>query len=259
MSINKEYIDQQYEAIAEKELQAWLEKQHQSPSILNRMTSGTQRSINKIIPDKIHQAVTYAIEKMVKGVLIGNQFIAPKPLQQGPLRMKEYKARKSIKTYTRTASVEGAITGAGGILMGFADLPAFLAIKMKMLFNIAAAFGHDTKGLRERLFVLYIFKLSFSTQKTRNETISILENWSSFSPTLPDNLDDFDWRQFQLEYRDFMDLAKLAQMIPVIGAGIGAIANFKLSQMLGKNAILAYRLRHLQELKTVSGNLPISK
>ena len=254
MSINKEYIDQQYEAIAQKELKAWLERQHQSPSILNRMTSGTQRSINKIIPDKIHQAITFAIEKMVRGVLFGNQFIAPKPLPQASLRYKEFKARKSIKTYTRTASVEGAITGAGGILMGFADLPAFLAIKMKMLVNIAAAFGHDTKGLRERLVVLYIFKLSFSTQKTRNDTIGILENWSSFSQTLPENLDDFDWRQFQLEYRDFMDLAKLAQMIPVIGAGVGAIANYKLSQMLGKNAILAYRLRHFQDLKVMSRN-----
>lgn len=254
MSINKEYIDQQYEAIAQKELKAWLERQHQSPSILNRMTSGTQRSINKIIPDKIHQAITFAIEKIVRGVLFGNQFIAPKPLPQAALRYKEFKARKSIRTYTRTASVEGAITGAGGILMGFADLPAFLAIKMKMLFNIAAAFGHDTKDLRERLFVLYIFKLSFSTQKTRNETIGILENWSSFSQTLPEDLDDFDWRQFQLEYRDFMDLAKLAQMIPVIGAGVGAIANYKLSQMLGKNAILAYRLRHFQDLKVMLRN-----
>lgn len=259
MSINKEYIDQQYEAIAEKELKVWLEKQHQSPSIFNRMTSGTQRSINKIIPKKVHQAITYAIEKMVKGVLAGNQFIAPKPILQGSLRIKEFKARKNIKIYTRAASVEGAITGAGGILMGFADLPAFLAIKMKMLFNIAAAFGHDTKDLKERLFVLYIFKLSFSTQKTRNETINILENWNAYVETLPANLDEFDWRKFQLEYRDYMDLAKLAQLIPVIGAGIGAIANYKLSQMLGKNAILAYRLRHLQELKTISGNNPVNQ
>ena len=77
--------------------------------------------------------------------------------------------------------------------------------------------------------------------------------------TLPANLDEFDWRKFQLEYRDYMDLAKLAQLIPVIGAGIGAIANYKLSQMLGKNAILAYRLRHLQELKTISGNNPVNQ
>tara|TARA_R110002050_G_scaffold68754_4_gene148951 strand:- start:225 stop:983 length:759 start_codon:yes stop_codon:yes gene_type:complete len=252
MPMNKEYIDQQYESLARKELKIWLDKQHQSPSIISRMTSGTQRSINNIIPDKIHQAVTFAIEKMVKGVLIGNKFISTKPYLYGQLRHRELKARKSIKAYTRTASVEGAVTGAGGILMGFADLPAFLAIKMKMLFQIAAAFGHETKEFKERLFILYVFKLTFSTQKTRNETINIIENWDTYSQTLPDNLDDFDWRQFQLEYRDFMDLAKLAQMIPIIGAGIGAVANYKLSLLLGKNAIQAYRLRHLQKNKELT-------
>jgi len=249
MSINKEYMDQQYESLARKDLKVWLEKNHKSPSIINRMTSGTQQSINKIIPDKIHQAVTFAIEKMVKGVLLGNKFIAPNPFLSDQLRLKEFKARKSVKIYTRTASIEGAVTGAGGILMGFADLPAFLAIKMKMLFDISAAFGHDTKDFKERLFMLHIFKLTFSTQKTKNETIGILENWDRYSSTLPDNLDDFNWRKFQLEYRDYMDLAKLAQMIPIIGAGIGAIANYKLSKLLGKNAILAYRLRCLQKIK----------
>jgi hypothetical protein len=49
-----------------------------------------------------------------------------------------------------------------------------------------------------------------------------------------------------------MDLAKLAQMIPIIGAGIGAVANYKLSQLLGKNAIQAYRLRHLQKNKELT-------
>ncbi|MEX0883564.1 MAG: EcsC family protein, partial [Cyclobacteriaceae bacterium] len=129
-------------------------------------------------------------------------------------------------------------------LMGFVDLPAFLAIKMKMLFEIAAAYGHDVKNLKERLFILYIFKLAFSSQKTRNETILLLEDWKNFAQTLPDNLDEFDWRSFQLEYRDYMDLAKLAQLIPIIGAGVGAIANYNLSKQLGEMAINAYRLRY---------------
>jgi hypothetical protein len=247
MEGNKVYIDRQYEDLARKDLAIWLKKHKKKPSIMHRMTNGTQRSINNLIPERIHQAITFAIEKMVKGVLVGNEYLASSPYPVDLLRLRELKARKTINLYTRTASVEGAVTGAGGILMGFADLPAFLAIKMKMLFDIAAAYGHDTKNFKERVFLLLIFKLTFSSQKTRNETIGQLENWDSFANTLPDNLDDFDWRNFQLEYRDYMDLAKLAQLIPIIGAGVGAIANYKLSKLLGRNALLAYRLRYFSK------------
>ncbi|SEJ08228.1 EcsC protein family protein [Cyclobacterium xiamenense] len=236
-----------YEKLAREELRIWLQQTKKKPSLVNRFTSGTQRSINNLIPEKIHQAITFAIEKIVKGVLIGNEFVRPKPYLVELLRLKEYKARQAIRLYKRTASVEGAITGAGGILMGFADLPAFLAIKMKMLFDLAAAYGHDVRDFKERVFILTIFKLTFSSQKTRNTTVLLLENWTETAEKLPDNFDGFDWRSFQLEYRDYMDLAKLAQLIPVIGAGVGAVANFKLTEQLGKTAIQAYRLRYFAE------------
>ncbi|MEX2512579.1 MAG: EcsC family protein [Cyclobacteriaceae bacterium] len=237
-------FNRQYEALAYQDLSLWLHKTKMKPSLANRITKGAQRTINNWIPEKIHKAVTYAIEKMVKGVILGNEFFGSQPNPHAELRLREFKARKAINTYKKTASIEGAITGAGGILMGFVDLPAFLAIKMKMLFEIAAAYGHDVKDLKERLFILYIFKLTFSSQKTRNETILLLEDWEKFAQTLPDNLNEFDWRSFQLEYRDYMDLAKLAQLIPVIGAGVGAIANYNLSKQLGEMAINAYRLRY---------------
>ena len=41
------------------------------------------------------------------------------------------------------------------------------------------------------------------------------------------------------------DLAKLAQMIPYVGAPVGAVANWGLTQRLGRTAMNAYRLRAL--------------
>ena len=57
------------------------------------------------------------------------------------------------------------------------------------------------------------------------------------------SLNDFDWRRFQLEYRDYIDLAKLAQLIPVIGAPVGAVVNYRLVDQLGRTATNAYRMR----------------
>ncbi len=233
-----------YETIALAELNVWLKKIRKKPSLMNRLTKSTQRKINQLIPEKIHKAITYAIEKMVKGVLFGSKYLTSYTKPEDELWASERKAKKIIKLYQRTASVEGAVTGAGGILMGFADFPAFLSIKMKMLFEMANAYGLNVKSFRERLFILYIFKLTFSSQKTRNETILIIEDWDNFSRNLPEELESFDWRNFQLEYRDYMDLAKLAQLIPIIGAGVGAIANYKLTAQLGEVALNCYRLRY---------------
>ncbi|MGY6743146.1 MAG: EcsC family protein [Cecembia sp.] len=233
-----------YDEIALAEFTAWLYKTKKPPSFVNRLTKGTQRSINELIPEKVHRVITFAIENMVKAVLSGTKYITPKPFPAVSLKQREEKVRKVIQIYTRAASAEGAITGAGGILMGLADFPAFLGIKMKMLFEIAASYGYDVRELRERLFMLYVFKLTFASQETRNETIDIIENWEEYQEKFPEGLEEFDWKDFQLEYRDYMDLAKLAQLIPIIGAGVGAIANFKLSSKLADTAMQCYRSRY---------------
>jgi uncharacterized protein (DUF697 family) len=235
-----------YTNYAQAELGLWLYQMKKPPGFTGRVTHGIQSKINDWIPEKVHHTITSAIENMVKAVITGSSWIVPKPDESLSFKQREFKARNRIKWYRNTASVEGALTGAGGILLGFADFPAFLTIKMKMLFDIAALYGFDTKNYQERLFLLYIFQISFSTQSRRNDLIGLLENWDSYRHDLPEDLGAFDWRTFQLDYRDYIDLAKLAQLVPIIGAGVGAIANYRLTEHLGKNAMNAYRLRILK-------------
>lgn len=229
------------------ELGLWLHQMKKRSGLFGKITHGVQSKINDWIPDKVHKAITLAIENMVKVVITGSSWIRPKVAENMELKVREMKIRNRIKWYRNTASAEGAVTGAGGILLGFADFPAFLTIKMKMLFDIAALYGFDTRDYQERLFILYVFQLSFSSQQRRNELIGLIENWDGYKDTLPGDLKGFDWKTFQLDYRDYIDLAKLAQLIPVVGAGVGAIANYRLTEHLGKNAMNAYRLRVLEK------------
>lgn len=247
---------QLYEHLAFAELSAWEIKMRKSPTIPNRITKYTQTKINTIVPEKIHQGITFTVEKMVKGVLFGSKYLTSSPLQGASLEERETLVRKKIKTYKNTASVEGAITGAGGILWGFADFPAFLTIKIKLLFELGALYGYEVKDFKERLFILHIFQLAFSSQKGRNEVVEMIADWDNYSKTLSEEVDDFDWRKFQLEYRDFIDLAKLAQLIPIIGAGVGAIANYKLVNLLGDTAINCYRKRYFCNQRTPLIDLP---
>jgi hypothetical protein len=72
-----------------------------------------------------------------------------------------------------------------------------------------------------------------------------MENWEEYSKLLPSSLELFNWREFQQEYRDYIDIAKLLQLVPGIGAVVGAYANAKLMDKLGVTAMNAYRMRIL--------------
>jgi len=58
-------------------------------------------------------------------------------------------------------------------------------------------------------------------------------------------LDLIDWQSFQQEYRDTIDLAKLLQFLPGFGAVVGAVANYRFLDELGRTAMNAYRMRLL--------------
>lgn len=70
----------------------------------------------------------------------------------------------------------------------------------------------------------------------------------------PADINQFDWVSFQREYRDYIDLAKLLQLVPGIGAVVGLYENNKLMNKLGETSIQSYRMRLLDAPeKSVSG------
>jgi hypothetical protein len=72
-------------------------------------------------------------------------------------------------------------------------------------------------------------------------------DWDKKKESLPDDINQFDWRNFQQEYRDYIDLAKMAQLIPGIGAVVGFVVNYRLIKKLGHTAMNAYRMRRLNQ------------
>lgn len=233
----------EYEQTAFEELQHWQKQMLHKPSMLNKLSKKVQTKLNSYIPEKIHKAITSAIKQMVRGVLFGAQYTSKKPTSIHTLRQTEEAIEKMIKTYKHTAAVEGGVTGAGGILLGLADFPILLGIKLKMLFDIAVLYGFDVKDYKERIYILHIFQLAFSSQEHRRNIFLQMQDWEQKKNHLPDDIHAFDWRPFQQEYRDYIDLAKMAQLIPGIGAVVGLVVNYKLIKQLGHTAMNAYRMR----------------
>lgn len=226
-----------------REVSLWQHLMQRKPSYLNRLAKKWQDKVNSFIPEKVHNAITTAIKQMFRVVLFGSELTTAQARTDGDLEVREAVVLEKIKFYKHTAAAEGGITGAGGILLGLADFPLLLGIKIKLLFEIASTYGFDVNDYKERLFILYIFQLAFSSQQKRTDVYLKLADWENYSRQLPDDIHQFDWRTFQQEYRDYIDLAKMAQLIPVIGAPVGAVVNYRLIIKLGKTAMNAYRMR----------------
>ena len=236
-----------YELNAIQEMKKWQRKMQRKPSIINNLSKKVQVKINSYIPEKVHQAVTTTIKQMVRGVLFGAEFTTGSRAVFETLEAREAVVNEKIAFYKKAASAEGGITGAGGILLGLADFPILLGLKLKMLFEIASVYGYSVKDFRERLYILHIFQIAFSSQQHRKNVYEQMKDWNIKSAHIPEDINQFDWRSFQQEYRDYIDIAKLAQLIPGIGAVVGIIVNYKLIDQLGETAKNAYRMRLADE------------
>ena len=235
-----------YEQIALQELHAWQQKMTREPSLGSQLAKNVQDKLGNLIPEKAHEIITGAIKQMVRGVLTGSEFISGGPLLEATLEEREARVRDKIGNYRKMGAASGAFTGAGGLLLGLADFPVLLSLKMKMLFDIGNLYGYPVSDFPERLYILHIFQLSFCSPERRLLTYDDMLHWEDRAGTRPADIHSFDWRTFQQEYRDYIDLAKLLQLVPGIGAVVGAVANHRLVDRLGDTARQAYRLRLLK-------------
>ncbi|PQZ54233.1 ABC transporter-associated protein EcsC [Bacillus sp. MYb209] len=229
-----------YEEKVIKELEQWKATFMKDSSMMTRFSKKVQVKVQQLVPAKVQKVLTETIRMMVQTISAGSNFIKPKLKKTNwSLQRRDDEVRKKMDEYKKVAAAEGAGTGAGGILLGLADFPLLLTIKIKFLFDAATLYGFDTSKKEERLFILHVFQLAFSSDDYRKEVWKAIETWDT------EEENHMDWEKFQTEYRDYIDLAKMLQLVPIIGAPVGAYANYQLLQRLGEVTMNCYRMRLL--------------
>jgi len=233
-----------YEEIVHQEIQIWKQKLLKPAGPIKRITKQTQTKINSWIPQKVHSVITSSVKALTNATLAGSNLISKPTNVPASLYEKDQLLKEKLITYRKTAVLEGAGTGVGGIFLGLADFPLLLSIKMKFLYEAAGIYGYDINRYEERLFILHVFQLAFSNDTKRIETLQTIEHWDRQKAAIQ----DMNWQTFQQEYRDYLDIVKLLQLIPGFGAIVGAYANHNLLDQLGETALNAYRIRSLNSI-----------
>ncbi|WP_342756603.1 EcsC family protein [Kineothrix sedimenti] len=229
-----------YEKHVEKELNRWHDDIIKSAGLFERTSKGIQKQTQKLVPKKMQNTITATVEKMVQTILFGSDLLTIKEDASGlSLAEQDFLVQEQFQIYMKTAVTQGIGFGAGGILLGLADLPVLMGIKIKFMFDGAKLYGYDTDQQSERLFLLYVFQLAFSSREHRLDVFRILQDWDERDHP------PVDWEKFQMEYRDYLDIAKLLQLMPVVGSVAGGTANYKLMNRLKENVMNCYRMRIL--------------
>ncbi|WP_438447901.1 EcsC family protein [Gorillibacterium sp. sgz5001074] len=235
-----------YESRLNIRLDAWERDVLRPAGLLERTSKKVRERINALIPQKVHDAITAAVRTIVRTSLFGAEYTPRRSVEHLDLPLSDETAEKLISTYQKVAAAEGAGTGAGGFMLALADFPALIAIKMKLLFELAHVYGYDTKDFSERIFLLKVFQFTYTSPARRKTLLIELKNWPNERARWSRDQEFYasmDWEDFQKEYRDAIDFKKMLQFIPGLGAVAGAWANYSIVEELGENAMNLYRIR----------------
>lgn len=242
-----------YEKRVRLSLQRWQgEMKWQRTGPLRKWSLHWQRKLDGLIPSQVHDAMAQGIRIGISSLLSGISLISidNRSLKQSltPLEERDTQFRPLLDKYKKWAAAEGAGTGAGGLILAAIDFPALISIKLKFLQEVAMLYGFDIRDKSERVFLLRVFQLAFSSPEQRRSNFAKIEHWEKTSLRSRQTVaESIMWRDFYMDYKQYIEFRKLLQILPGIGAVIGAWANHSLMDDLGKAAKHAYQLRFLQK------------
>lgn len=271
-----DYIEQ-----AKQEIAAW---ESEKPGFLNQAADfllwPAEKAAEALIPDAVQEAVGNAIQACVSGLASqttktfdasaiaqkisarGRELGGDSPALCHGLEAADESAREFWTYHIGYAALEGGIAGAAGLAGLAADIPALFAILVRELQEIATCYGVDVTIDREHDYLLHVLRAGFATNVkakmgfivTLKEVEQILINvaWKKMAEDLASKqLTKHSLlagiRQFAKTLGFQLTKRKALQLVPVIGAIVGASLNGTLANDIGKAAYISYRRRWIAE------------
>lgn len=145
---------------------------------------------------------------------------------------------------TSFSVVEGGVLGFLGI--GLPDIPLFIAVVLKSIYEISLSYGFDYKQEEEKYYILCLISTAMAQGEQRinyNDRLDILaghiDTGRSLKLDLPKQMD-----KTAQDLAEAMLVAKFIQGIPIVGT-VGGIVNYHIIQKISRYARIKYKKRYL--------------
>ena len=151
------------------------------------------------------------------------------------------------------AAVEGGGTGLGGAVLIAADIPLLFGINLRLIQQIGAAYGFDVSGPDYAPLVLSIFNVAASgTNASKNEALreitvaaAALAHATGYKGRVSGTFRDQN-RHLPREIAKNIGGRKIAQLIPIAGAAIGAGINYWFTSETAETAFMLFRALYIE-------------
>lgn len=198
----------------------------------------------------IFEKGTDVIEKTFKGEELAlefqvNDFRIEQKASKKAIRKLEKAGKQSKLLNSCVTTVEGIGLGALGI--GMPDIPVFLGMLLKGIYETAASYGFDYRRKEEQVLILRMITAGLAAEKAVRERNMAVESWiSSIEEKNTVWQMEEEIRSASAALADGMLTAKFLQGIPVVGV-IGGMSNPVIYRKVLKYTSLKYKKRYLAE------------
>lgn len=254
--MQKKHVEKEWQQMLRAE-QAFLRKNMTAPR------AGWQERLSEYVPDKLESTLNTAFYKAFELIFEKGTGVIEKTYRREK-KEQNYKihaytaevrgSRRSLRAFGREAAAGkslnmaiSAVEGVGmGILgMGIPDIPIFLGVLLKSIYEIALSYGFPYDTREEQMFILKLIETALSHEQELAHRNAELNLWMEDAKNgFADSWEGQLKRTSDALSRELLYL-KFVQGMPVVGI-VGGFSDMIYQKKISDFAALKYRRRFLE-------------
>jgi EcsC protein family len=174
-----------------------------------------------------------------------NNFSLNRKLNRKSIRMLDSQSRKSKFINSTISTAEGAGLGILGI--GIPDIPIFIAMILKTIYEIALSYGFDYEKEEEQIYILYLICTALTNEETQikfNKKLDSISEKIDSDIKIEENLDEIIKIASEV-LSDSLLIAKFIQGLPIVGV-LGAAINYSVINKVSNYSRIKYKKRYIK-------------
>ena len=228
---------------------------------LHKKEAGWQQKLEKYVPEKLSQNLNAAFGKAFEMIFEKGTGLIEKTYNKEK-REKEHQinayaaetmgSRKTLKAFGKQAkaskNVNTLLSAVEGIGMGLAgaglpDIPVFLTVLLRSIYEIATIYGFEYTDEQEQIFILKVIETALMHEYPLQESNAGLNAWIK-EPKAFDVSKEEQIKRTSLALSNEMLYLKFVQGAPVIGV-VGGVSDMVYQKKITDYAEMKYKRRFL--------------
>lgn len=255
-------LEREWRQLLEKEERMFRSAEKKKETKLDGKIKGFTDKIEEKIPEKLLETLdaafykafllifekgTGVIEKTFNGEDLQtefqtNDFRVEKKATKKAIRQVEAAGKRSRLINSWVTTAEGV--GLGLLGVGVPDIPVFLAMLLKGMYETAASYGYDYTKREEQILILRMICAGLADGEKKRRMDRRVEAWLGFAQQKGVLTFEEEVEKASAALSEAMLTAKFVQGLPIVGAA-GGLSNLVIYQKVLRYAALKYKKRYL--------------